>query len=55
MATDAELAALTAQLTSIETHAKALLSWTAQVRKTLTALTADIAAQRPSGGYHGGY
>lgn len=55
MATSEDLTKLTSQLTSIETHAKAVLSWVAEARKTIAALAAEATSTPPTGGFTGGY
>lgn len=54
MASSDDVAALAKQITAIETHAKATLSWVAEARKTLAALTTDTTSTPHAGGFHGG-
>jgi hypothetical protein len=54
VASSDDLAALAKQLTAIETHAKATLSWVAEARKTMTALVADTKLTPPPRGFTGG-
>lgn len=54
MASSGDLATLASQITAIETHAKATLSWVAEARKTLAVLTTDITSTPHVGGFHGG-